>query len=630
MNRWDLALIGVMLIAIFTRFIKLGDTPLFHDEAYYWVWERAVGPGNLELSFYDHPAGVAYLIYVSTALFGDSEFGVRAIFALLGVGNVLLVYSLGKYLFDQRTGVIAAFLLSINFGHILLSRSAMNDVAACFIFTIILFLFAKAVFERNERYLWFAGFALGVGFLIKYTVAVIALGFIIFAYAYPQYRKFLWRRTTVYAVVLAALLTAPFWVWNATHDWAGLVYQGGHASPFLGLFMGGDIFANQALSWYWYPMIWLLAISLPLTGIMIAGLVWVFKFRWNRETMALTLGSFIIMIITYSQQLLALTLAFELLFWFGVYLGYKGFRSDRDALIGLTAVVFIAFFAFSLGRMPHWMFPAFAPMSIAGARWLPRAYSVVALNRRQATAMAVVMMLSVNWMGAYALNGAYAMGNGGQAADPKSLLAGLWVSTTNGTKDIGHATAVVLEDHPGAVVLVPNWVTYSPVDYYLYREGVGAQIYTWVWDYQIGTVFERDVKYMPGGQDKAVIPVYDSSFLGRPDEDEIMMYLIYSSMNISGTRWWGTNDQTCYARTGFDHYEVLMVGTLEYNSTFMWQRQHTLVNPYFLVYAEKRGTDNVTLVYDGMVYSAEKADLVYNGTIGRDWLEFFHYEPVER
>jgi 4-amino-4-deoxy-L-arabinose transferase-like glycosyltransferase len=628
LNRWEWALMIVMIIAIFTRFVDLGKTPLFHDEAYYWVWSQHITWGNLEMSFYDHPAGVAYLIVFSTAIFGDSEFGVRAIFAIIGVLNVWLLYYVGKYFFDQRTGVIAAFLLAVNFGHILLSRSAMNDVAACFVFTVILYFFAKAVFERSERYLWFTGIALGIGFLVKYTVVVIVLGFLIFAYAYPEYRKFLKRRTTIYSLVLAGIITTPFWVWNATHDWAGLVYQGGHASPFLGLFIGGDIFANQVLSWYIYPLIWFLAISLPLTAISVAGLAATFKFRWNRENLALALGAFIIMIITYGQHLYALTMAFELIFWYGVYLAYKGFKSDRDALLGLTAIIFIAFFAFSLGRMPHWMFPAFAPISIAGARWLPKAYSRVSINRKQATAMAIVMMLSVNWMGAYALNGAVAMGNGGQAADPKSIIAGAWTSTTQGTVALGNATAREVRAHPEAVVLVPNWVTYSPVKYYLHREGVEAEIYTWVWDYQIGTDWKRDVKYMPNGYDSAIIPVYDSSFLGRPNEDEVFMYLLYSSSNITGQHWWGNNDQTCYAKTGFDYYEVVEVGSFDYNSTFLWIPQHTQVNPYFIVYAQKRGSDNVTLIYDGMKYTAPKTMMTYEGQQGKDWLEFFHYEPV--
>jgi 4-amino-4-deoxy-L-arabinose transferase-like glycosyltransferase len=623
MTRWKWALLVTMIIAIFTRFARLGDMPLFHDEAYYWVWEQHIGPGNLELSFYDHPAGIAYLIYISTAIFGDSEFGVRAIFAILGVANVYLVYMLGKYLYDERTGVIAAFLLTVNFGHILFSRSAMNDVAATFAFTVILYLFTKAVFERSDRYLIMAGFALGVGFLIKYTIAVIALGFLMFVAVYPKYRKFVFGKSLVYAMLIAAVLTLPFWVWNATHDWAGLVYQGGHASPFLGLFIGGDFFYNQVFSFVYYPMIWFVIIGVPLTIISLAGLGRVFKFQWRRESAALALLSFIGMIITYYMQLLVLTFAFELMFWAAVYMAYKGFKSDQDALVGLTAFVFIAFFALSLGRMLHWVFPAFAPLSILGARWLPKAYSAVAINRRQAAAFVVVLMLSLNWMGAYAVNGAWAMANDGDAPDPKSMMAPGWVPTTHGTKMIGVETAHYLEMYPDAVVMVPNWVTYSPVDYYLYREGVDAEMYTWVWDYQIGTVWERDVDNMPEGVDRAVIPIYESSFLGEGDVDAMFMFLVYSSINGEGWRWWGANNQTCYARTGFDHFEVMSVGNLEYDFSFFWVEQTDSSNPYFITIGERRGGDNVTIIHNGTRYTAPKSALTYEGPTGKDWTEIF-------
>lgn len=626
---WQWLFLASMIIAVYTRFVGLGDTALFHDEAYYWVWEQHIGPGNLELSFYDHPAGVAYLIYVSTGIFGDSEFGVRAIFAILGVATVFLIYLLGRYLYDERTGAIAAFLLSINFGHIFLSRMAMNDVAATFMFTLILFMFAKAVFERSDKYLMFAGIALGVGFLVKYTVAVIALGFMVFVLAHPKYRKFVLSRTLVYSLIMTAVISLPFWVWNATHDWAGLAYQGGHASPFLGLFIGGDFFANQVWSIVYYPMVWFVAIGVPLTIILIVGMLRIFKFQWKRETIALALGAFFGMVLTYALQMLILTFAFELLFLYAVYLAYKGFHSEKDALVGLAAIVFILFFAFSLGRMFHWVFPAIAPLSILGAVWIPKAYQSVAINRKQATTFAVVAMLSLNFMGAYAINGAYALSNDGEGPDPKSIMSGAWVSSIEGTRDMGIATAEALEDHPGSIVLVPNWVTYSPVDYYLYREGVDVEIYTWIWDYQIGTVWERDVKHMPDDVDRAVIPVYSSNFLGGPDEDTIFGLLCYSPINESGWRWWGSNDQTLFAKTGFDHFVVEEVGRLEYNTSFMWQKDSSVSLPYFIVYGEKRGSENVTVIHDGLKWTCKKADLFYEGKVGKDFLEIFDYESYK-
>src|SRR5690606_28231012 len=42
--------------------------------SYYWLWSRVPSAGYL-----DHPPMVAWWIWASTALFGDTEFGIRAI-----------------------------------------------------------------------------------------------------------------------------------------------------------------------------------------------------------------------------------------------------------------------------------------------------------------------------------------------------------------------------------------------------------------------------------------------------------------------------------------------------------------------------------------------------------------------
>ncbi|MGH6764763.1 MAG: glycosyltransferase family 39 protein, partial [Bradyrhizobium sp.] len=42
------------------------------DEAYYWTWSKE----NV-LSFLDHPPMIAWFIRFGTAIFGDTNFGVR-------------------------------------------------------------------------------------------------------------------------------------------------------------------------------------------------------------------------------------------------------------------------------------------------------------------------------------------------------------------------------------------------------------------------------------------------------------------------------------------------------------------------------------------------------------------------
>ena len=46
--------------------------PPFDDELYYWCWSR-----DLQLSYYDHPPMVAYLIRLSTELFDNTVLAIR-------------------------------------------------------------------------------------------------------------------------------------------------------------------------------------------------------------------------------------------------------------------------------------------------------------------------------------------------------------------------------------------------------------------------------------------------------------------------------------------------------------------------------------------------------------------------
>jgi len=64
----------IALIAAMTamRVIYACVIDLRTDEAYYWTWSKE----NV-LSFLDHPPMIAWFIRFGTAIFGDTNFGVR-------------------------------------------------------------------------------------------------------------------------------------------------------------------------------------------------------------------------------------------------------------------------------------------------------------------------------------------------------------------------------------------------------------------------------------------------------------------------------------------------------------------------------------------------------------------------
>jgi 4-amino-4-deoxy-L-arabinose transferase-like glycosyltransferase len=83
---------------------------------------------------------------------------------------------------------------------------------------------ALAIAAGERRAWWGLGVAFGLGFLGKFPIvlAVAVLGPIL---AQPRARAHLRTPTPYLAALLAALLTAPVWIWSATNGWDDLAFQ---------------------------------------------------------------------------------------------------------------------------------------------------------------------------------------------------------------------------------------------------------------------------------------------------------------------------------------------------------------------------------------------------------------------
>src|ERR1700752_907726 len=89
------------------RVIYASVTVLRTDEAYYWTWSKE----NV-LSFLDHPPMVAWFIRFGTAIFGDSNLGVRfgGIVAMLAT-QLLLADIVRRVTRNNVRAVVLALLL---------------------------------------------------------------------------------------------------------------------------------------------------------------------------------------------------------------------------------------------------------------------------------------------------------------------------------------------------------------------------------------------------------------------------------------------------------------------------------------------------------------------------------------
>lgn len=216
------------------RLIAAAAVPVSPDEAYYWVWSRALAPG-----YYDHPPMVAFWIRAGTLLLGDTPLGIR----LLGpIGLLLASLALaraGNLLFpDRRPGVMAASLfnatLLVNAGAVLMTPDTPQIVFWC----LTLWAVAEAHARGDGRWWLAAGLFAGAALLSKYTAAFLGLGLVLWLLLDAKARTWLrdWRLWA--GGVLAILVFSPVLFWNAEHGWASFAKQGGRA----GLREGGFTF----------------------------------------------------------------------------------------------------------------------------------------------------------------------------------------------------------------------------------------------------------------------------------------------------------------------------------------------------------------------------------------------------
>jgi 4-amino-4-deoxy-L-arabinose transferase-like glycosyltransferase len=237
---------AAMALAVLTaiRLIVAACVPLSPDEAYYWVWSRALAPGYL-----DHPPMVALWIRAGTSLAGDSAFGIRLLGPLFAaVGSVLLVQATQDLLPGQRAGILAAALLNatlvLGIGAVIMTP----DTPLLFFWTATLWALGRLVRTGNGAWWLMAGAMAGLAMASKYTAALLIASVFLWLLLLPQTRVWLRRPYPWAGALVAALIFAPVIWWNAAHGWASFIKQGGRtgdwqparALTFLGELIGGQ------------------------------------------------------------------------------------------------------------------------------------------------------------------------------------------------------------------------------------------------------------------------------------------------------------------------------------------------------------------------------------------------------
>src|SRR5436309_5482634 len=99
----------IILALVALRLVAAAFTPITFDEAYYWMWSKALAGG-----YYDHPPMVALVIRLGTLIAGDTALGVRLVSVLLALPMSWAVYKAAAVLFGgRRVAATATILLNV-------------------------------------------------------------------------------------------------------------------------------------------------------------------------------------------------------------------------------------------------------------------------------------------------------------------------------------------------------------------------------------------------------------------------------------------------------------------------------------------------------------------------------------
>jgi uncharacterized membrane protein len=253
------ALLGAVILGgAILRFWQLGELALIGDESYYWLWSR-----HLDWAYFDHPAGVALLTWLSTTLGGPSETGIRWLNALLGAGCIFWVWKLGRRMLSRQAGLFAALIVATGAPYLLTSRFVYTDALQLFLLLVNLYTFWRLVQQRpRPNWATSGAFALTLALLLntKYNayLYVLALGLAVLV----DHRHLLGEVRFWASIGLASLGLLPVILWNAAHDWVSIRWQLSH----LGFSLTGD---HSLLGGAYHSLAYL---TWPLVAVALLGL----------------------------------------------------------------------------------------------------------------------------------------------------------------------------------------------------------------------------------------------------------------------------------------------------------------------------------------------------------------------
>jgi 4-amino-4-deoxy-L-arabinose transferase-like glycosyltransferase len=216
----------LVTIVTLLHLLVAGRVGLGTDEAHYALYGL-----HLAWSYFDHPPMVGWL-QALVLPFSQSDLALRLMPMVLLAASSAVLYRLTRTLFPEESpwlGFTAVALLHSGFvfnamGVLMLPEDPLLLFGLLAILTL-----QHAVRQPTLRRWALFGLSMGLLGLSKYTAILIVPGVALY-FAWERQWRLLRTPGPWLAMILAAIVVSPVFIWNAQHQWMSIAYQWHHGT----------------------------------------------------------------------------------------------------------------------------------------------------------------------------------------------------------------------------------------------------------------------------------------------------------------------------------------------------------------------------------------------------------------
>ncbi len=212
MNKKSLILLLFVLLKFLLQYYAINPVYELHRDEYLHL-----DLGNHLAWGYTTVPPITGLISFIIISLGKTVFWVKFFPALFGALIIVLVWKIIEELEGNlfalvlgATGVVCSALLRIN---TLYQPNSLEYL----VWTLVFYTVVKYIRTEDSKWIWMTFVSFGIGFLNKYNIAFLMLGFLP-ALLISEHRKVLLDRTFYFAMALAFVIVLPNVIWQIKHD----------------------------------------------------------------------------------------------------------------------------------------------------------------------------------------------------------------------------------------------------------------------------------------------------------------------------------------------------------------------------------------------------------------------------